>query len=56
MKIPLSPDVPGSCLDECPKGQYNSGSACADCAPECQTCTGGGSSDCLICADHNLVK
>ncbi|KAN0075540.1 Insulin-like growth factor binding protein [Tylopilus felleus] len=34
----------------CPSGSYSAGSSCAPCSPECQTCTGSTSNDCVICA------
>ncbi|KAF8437463.1 insulin-like growth factor binding protein [Boletus edulis BED1] len=33
----------------CPPGSYSAGSSCQPCAPECQTCTGSTSNDCVIC-------
>ncbi|KAF8067687.1 TNFR/NGFR cysteine-rich region family protein [Lyophyllum atratum] len=34
----------------CPDGSFSSGSACTPCSPSCQTCTGGTSNDCIVCA------
>ncbi|KAG6332778.1 hypothetical protein ID866_6313 [Astraeus odoratus] len=34
----------------CPDGSYSNGTSCEPCAPECQTCTGGTSNNCVICA------
>ncbi|KAF8839870.1 growth factor receptor domain-containing protein [Paxillus ammoniavirescens] len=34
----------------CPDGSYSSGSSCQACSPECQTCSGSTSNDCIICA------
>ncbi|KAF8553773.1 growth factor receptor domain-containing protein [Imleria badia] len=34
----------------CPSGSYSAGSSCSPCSPECQTCTGSTSNNCVICA------
>lgn len=33
----------------CPDGSFSNGTACAPCAPLCQTCSGPASSDCVVC-------
>ncbi|OCH88251.1 hypothetical protein OBBRIDRAFT_693337, partial [Obba rivulosa] len=33
----------------CPDGSFSSGSNCTACSPECQTCSGPTSNDCIIC-------
>ena len=34
----------------CPVGSFSAGNTCSPCSSSCQTCTGGTSSDCIICA------
>ncbi|EGN96298.1 hypothetical protein SERLA73DRAFT_94428 [Serpula lacrymans var. lacrymans S7.3] len=34
----------------CPEGSFSNGTACPVCSPVCQTCSGGTSNDCIICA------
>ncbi|KIJ63333.1 hypothetical protein HYDPIDRAFT_156112 [Hydnomerulius pinastri MD-312] len=34
----------------CPDGSFSNGSSCQACSPECQTCTGSTSNECVICA------
>ncbi|KAF8804721.1 hypothetical protein BYT27DRAFT_7340221 [Phlegmacium glaucopus] len=34
----------------CPVGSFSNGAACSPCSSSCQTCTGGTSNDCVVCA------
>ena len=41
----------------CPDGSFSNGTACTACSPLCQTCSGGTSSDCIICgAGRSLLN
>mmetsp|Transcript_29661 Transcript_29661/g.52930 ORF Transcript_29661/g.52930 Transcript_29661/m.52930 type:complete len:803 (-) Transcript_29661:34-2442(-) len=43
-----------TCIDSCPLGFYVDDSAkCAECHPDCLSCTGSSAVDCTICASEN---
>lgn len=44
---PQSPTTSGQV---CPVGSFSNGTTCSPCSSSCQTCTGGTSNDCIICA------
>ncbi|KAH7890062.1 growth factor receptor domain-containing protein [Phlebopus sp. FC_14] len=39
----------------CPDGSFSNGSSCQTCSPECQTCTGSTSNNCVICASGSYA-
>ena len=40
----------------CGASKYWTGTVCADCHSDCQTCSGISASDCLLCSDSNKVN
>ncbi|CAA7268508.1 unnamed protein product [Cyclocybe aegerita] len=36
----------------CPEGSFSNGGSCSPCSSVCQSCTGGSSNDCVVCAPN----
>jgi len=39
----------------CPDGAFSNGNSCSPCSSSCQTCTGGTSNDCIVCASGRFT-
>ena len=57
VKMPIDPEVVGTCYEKCPESTYRSADGyCKPCDESCKTCEGPTELDCLSCAVDGFSK